>query len=123
MTNNRPRTQAAFERLCEIIPGGVNSPIRSFKQMQMTPMIVEKGEGAILTDIDGNQYIDFCGSFGPLIHGHCHPYIMEKIEKRLHKGTTFGITTEVEKELAEKICSLIPSMEMVRFVIRGQRRR
>lgn len=115
----RPKTESAYKRLCEIIPGGVNSPIRSFKQMQMTPMIVEKGEGSLLTDIDGNRYIDFCGSFGPLIHGHCHPYILSKLEERLHRGTTFGITTEVEKELAEKICSLIPSIEMIRFVNSG----
>ena len=115
----RPKTETAFAKLCDLIPGGVNSPIRSFKQMQMTPMIVEKGEGALLTDIDGNRYIDFCGSFGPLIHGHCHPYIVSKIEERLQKGTTFGITTEVEMELAEKICKLIPSIEMIRFVNSG----
>lgn len=119
MTRPRPNTERAYARLTEIIPGGVNSPIRSFKQMQMTPMIVKKGDGAILTDIDGNQYIDFCGSFGPLIHGHCHPYIQHKVEQKLAQGTTFGITTEIEMQLAEKICSLVPSIEMIRFVSSG----
>lgn len=119
MSKPRPNTEKAFAKLTQIIPGGVNSPIRSFKQMQMTPMIVQKGEGAVLTDIDGYQYIDFCGSFGPLIHGHCHPYIHHKVVQKLAQGTTFGITTEIEMQLAQKICSLIPSMEMIRFVSSG----
>jgi glutamate-1-semialdehyde-2,1-aminomutase len=119
MPHPRPNTEKAFAKMARIVPGGVNSPIRAFKQMQMTPMIVQKGEGAILTDIDGYRYIDFCGSFGPLIHGHCHPYIQHKVEKRLSLGTTFGITTEIELQLAEKICSLVPSIEMIRFVNSG----
>ena len=72
-----------------------------------------------MTDIDGNQYIDYCGSFGPLIHGHSHPYIRHKVEQKLAQGTTFGITTEVELELAEKICKIVPSIEMIRFVNSG----
>lgn len=115
----RPKSEAAYAQLCERIPGGVNSPIRALMGMEMPPMIVQKGEGSKITDIDGHSYVDFCGSFGPLIHGHCHPYILSKVEERLRCGTSFGITTLVEKELAEKICSLVPSVEMIRFVNSG----
>jgi glutamate-1-semialdehyde 2,1-aminomutase len=94
----------------------VNSPARSFKGLDMQPLVVESGAADLIKDADGYSYIDFCGSWGALIHGHAHPQMLRAIFERMQKGTSFGITTAIEGQLAEKIHSLVPSVEKIRFV-------
>lgn len=108
-----------YNRLCEVIPGGVNSPMRACKGMGQLPMIVESGEKDCVIDVDGNRFIDFCGSWGALIHGHAHPTILHHVSQRMAKGTTFGITAAVEEKLARKVVELVPSINKVRFVNSG----
>lgn len=108
-----------FEKLEQVIPGGANSPIRSFKGLEIPPVLAEKGEGDLLTDVNGKTYIDYCLSWGPLILGHAHPKVMERVEKRMKLGTTFGLSTEVEYRLAQKVVDLVPSIDKVRFVSSG----
>lgn len=116
---NRSKSQKYFESLCEVIPGGVNSPVRSFKGLGLPPLVVEKAAKDLIYDADGNSYIDYCGSWGPLIHGHAHPAILEAAGKRMEMGTTFGITSVIEEKLARKVVDLIPSIEKIRFVSSG----
>jgi len=113
------RSKEIYRRLCEVIPGGVNSPVRNCLGLLNAPIIPEKGEGDLIYDVDGRSYIDYCGSWGALIHGHAHPMINEKVKERLEKGSTFGMTTEIEEKLARKVVEMIESMEMVRFVTSG----
>lgn len=108
-----------YQNMCQVIPGGVNSPVRAWKEMQLPPMIVELGEGDTITDIDGNAYIDYCCSWGALIHGHAHPKVIEAVTAQLKKGTSFGISTRIERVLAKKIVDWIPSVEKIRFVNSG----
>lgn len=115
----RPHSQATYERLCRVIPGGVNSPIRACTAMGQLPMVVESGSGDTLIDVDGHAYIDYCGSWGPLIHGHAHPAILEAAQKRMAKGTTFGVTSAIEEALASEVVRLIDSIDKVRFVSSG----
>lgn len=115
----RPKSQQIYNNLCEVIPGGVNSPVRAFKGLDMSPMVVECAAGDLIYDADGNAYIDYCGSWGPLIHGHAHPAILDAAHKRMMMGTTFGITSSIEEQLARKIVQLIPSVEKIRFVSSG----
>ena len=115
----RPKSKTYFDQLCQIIPGGTNSPVRAFKGLGLPPMIVEKGEGALVYDIDGNAFIDYCGSWGPLIHGHAHPEILAAVQQQLVKGTTFGITNSVEDKLARLIIKHFPSIQKIRFVSSG----
>lgn len=117
----RLRTQSAriYQRLCEVIPGGVNSPVRAFKALEISPLVAERGAADLIYDADGHAYIDYCGSWGPLIHGHAHPEVLAAASRQMAKGTTFGITTEVEEQLARKIVALVPSVEKVRFVSSG----
>ena len=117
--SKRQRSRQAFERASKIIPGGVNSPARAFGGVGGNPIFIARGEGPYLYDIDGNRYIDFVGSWGPLILGHNHPRVVEAISEALARGTTFGAPTELESELAELICKLVPSIEMVRMVSSG----
>ncbi len=117
--DSRPKTKACYESLLELIPGGVNSPVRAFKALGILPVIVERGEGDRVYDLDGNEYLDFCGSWGPLIHGHAHPQIGQAAKEAVDKGTTFGITCSAEEKLARLIVSLIPSIDKVRFVSSG----
>lgn len=114
---NRNRT--IFQRLCEVIPGGVNSPVRSFKGLGVAPIVVDRGERDMIYDADGDGYIDYCGSWGALMHGHAHPQILKAAQETMAKGTTFGITTEVEEKLARKVVELVPNIEKVRFVSSG----
>jgi len=116
---NRDKSQAIYEKLCQIIPGGVNSPVRSCVAMGQLPMVVEQGLGDLVTDADGHSYIDYCGSWGALLHGHAHPQILSAVQKRMQKGTSFGITTAIEGELAQEVIRLIPSIEKIRFVNSG----
>jgi glutamate-1-semialdehyde 2,1-aminomutase len=113
------KSRQIYQSLCEIIPGGVNSPVRSFKGMGIPPMIVDKGYEDCIEDVDGNTFIDYCCSWGPLIHGHSHEKIIEGVKKGLAKGTTFGITTAVEEKLARKIVNHVKSVEKIRFVSSG----
>lgn len=113
------RSFKVFQNLCQVIPGGVNSPVRACKGLLDTPLVAERGEGDMIYDADGNGYIDYCGSWGSLIHGHAHPTILDAVSRRMAKGTSFGITTEIEEKLARKIVDRIDSLEKVRFVSSG----
>jgi glutamate-1-semialdehyde 2,1-aminomutase len=115
----RVRSRQAYERSCRVIPGGVNSPARAFGAVGGEPLFIARGEGPYLFDIDGNQYLDYVGSWGPLILGHAHPRVVRAVEEALHRGATFGAPTELETQLAELIIDAVPSIEMVRLVSSG----
>ncbi len=115
----RARSHAQFERALRLIPGGVNSPARAFGAVGGEPVFFESGRGAYLFDVDGNRYIDFVGSWGPLILGHAHPVVVEAVRAALEKGTSFGAPTAAESELAELIVQAVPSVEKVRLVNSG----
>lgn len=116
---NRPNSRSAFERAKNRIPGGVNSPARAFGAVSGEPIFIARGEGPYLFDIDGNRYLDFIGSWGPMILGHAHPNVIAALESALNRGSSFGAPTERETELAEIIIGAIPSIEMVRMVSSG----
>jgi glutamate-1-semialdehyde 2,1-aminomutase len=115
----RQASQQAFERACNVIPGGVNSPARAFGGVGGRPVFMARGEGPFLFDIDGNRYLDYVGSWGPLILGHSHSRVVQAIREALARGATFGAPTELETQLAEIIIALVPSIEMVRMVSSG----
>jgi glutamate-1-semialdehyde 2,1-aminomutase len=108
-----------FARAAGIIPGGVNSPVRAFRAVGGDPFFVARGEGSRLWDVDGNEYIDYVLSWGPLILGHAHPAVVRAVTEAARTGTSFGAPTEIEVELAEAVQSFFPSMEMLRFVNSG----
>jgi glutamate-1-semialdehyde 2,1-aminomutase len=112
-------SDSLFERAVKTIPGGVNSPVRAFKSVGRNPIFIKKAAGSRLWDEDGNEFIDYVGSWGPMILGHAHPAIVEAIQKAAVDGTSFGATTRREVEMAERISSFMPSMEMVRMVNSG----
>src|SRR5580698_6453391 len=116
---NHTKSEDFFRRAQQIIPGGVNSPVRAFRSVGGNPVFIARGEGSHLFDVDGNEYIDYVGSWGPLLLGHRHPAILEALERALTIGTSFGAPTEGEVELAEAICDAVPSIEMVRLVNSG----
>lgn len=116
---DRPKSDGLYERAIRVIPGGVNSPVRAFRAVGGQPPFIERGEGAELIDSDGNRYIDFCCSWGPLILGHAHPRILEAINRTAAKGTSFGATTALEVELAEFVTAKVGPLEKVRFVSSG----
>src|SRR5438445_3037111 len=97
----RPLSTAAFEQACRVIPGGVNSPARAFGGVGGQPIFIARGEGPFLVDVDGNRYLDYVGSWGPLILGHCHPRVMQAVTEALAKGASFGAPTDQETQLAE----------------------
>jgi glutamate-1-semialdehyde 2,1-aminomutase len=113
------RSKAAFERAKRVIPGGVNSPVRAFKSVGLTPLVIDRGEGSRITDIDGQTYIDYVLSWGPLIAGHAHPEVVEAIKRTAEKGTSFGAPTELETLMAELVCERVPSVDVVRMVNSG----
>lgn len=113
------RSKHAFSRAAAVIPGGVNSPVRAFGAVGGDPVFFSSGTGAYITDIDGNRYCDFVGSWGPLILGHAHPEVIGAVCEAAAKGTSFGAPTELETALAEEIVSMVPSVEMVRLVNSG----
>jgi glutamate-1-semialdehyde 2,1-aminomutase len=119
MDRERRRSRDAFERACRVIPGGVNSPARAFGAVGGLPVVIARGEGPFLYDVDGNRYLDYVGSWGPLILGHAHPRVVRAVEEALHRGASFGAPTEAETELAELIVEAVPSIEMVRMVSSG----
>lgn len=113
------RSKEAFARARKVIPGGVNSPVRAFKSVGREPVFIERGEGARLWDIDGNSYLDYVLSWGPLILGHAHPDVVEAIRRAAERGASYGAPTEIETELAEEVLKAYPSMEMIRMVNSG----
>ncbi len=113
------KSEALFERAQEFIPGGVNSPVRAFRSVGGKPLFIAQGQGSRIFDVDGNEYIDYVGSWGPLLLGHRHPEIIAALESALEIGTSFGAPTSQEIDLAEEICSAVPSIEMVRLVNSG----
>jgi glutamate-1-semialdehyde 2,1-aminomutase len=117
------RVTTASERLFaaaqRVLPGGVNSPVRAFRSVGGTPRFIARGQGAWLEDADGNRYVDLLLSWGPLILGHAHPEVLEAVVAAAGRGTTYGAPTEIEVRLAERVVSLFPSLEMVRFVSSG----
>lgn len=115
----RENSHAEFQRAQRSIPGGVNSPARAFGGVGGEPLIIASGEGAWLTDIDGNKLIDYVGSWGPHILGHKHPAVIEAIQQALSRGTSFGAPTELETQMAELVLDAYPSMELVRMVNSG----
>ncbi len=116
---NYNNSHALFERAQHSIPGGVNSPVRAFKSVGIDPLFLTRGEGAYVWDADGNKFIDYVGSWGPLILGHSHPKVVEAIRKQAQIATSFGAPTELEVELAELVISIMPSIEMLRMVSSG----
>jgi glutamate-1-semialdehyde 2,1-aminomutase len=113
------KSRQTFARATRVIPGGVSSPVRAFRAVGGDPIFMDRGEGAFMFDLDGNRYLDFCGSWGPLILGHAHPEVVEAVTSAVSKGMTFGTATAVEVELAEIIISKVKPLEMVRFVSSG----
>ena len=113
------RSERLFEEAVRVIPGGVNSPVRAFGAIGGTPRFIDRAEGAYLYDVDGNAYLDFIGSWGPMLLGHNHPAIRESVIKACEKGLSFGTATEKEVVMAELICGIVPSIEMVRMVNSG----
>lgn len=115
----RVKSEEIYRKSCAVIPGGVNSPVRAFSGLGISPVIVRSGSGDQIVDSDGNSFIDYCLSWGPLILGHAHPDVVKAASEQMAKGSSFGIATEAELHLAEKIISLIPSLEKIRFVSSG----
>ncbi|HLM78518.1 MAG TPA: glutamate-1-semialdehyde 2,1-aminomutase [Rubrobacteraceae bacterium] len=113
------RSVRLMERAMHRLPGGVNSPVRAFRSVGGDPVFVERGQGSQIFDVDGNSYVDYVMSYGPLILGHAHPDVVEALEKAVRHGTTFGAPTELEVELAEFVCEAVPSMEMIRMTNSG----
>jgi glutamate-1-semialdehyde 2,1-aminomutase len=113
------KSQDLFERAQRRIPGGVNSPVRAFRAVGGTPLFFERASGAYLWDADGNRYIDYVGSWGPMLAGHTHPAVVEAVQEAASRALSFGAPTAAEVELAELLCGLVPSMDLVRLVSSG----
>ena len=113
------RSSQLFQHAQEVIPGGVNSPVRAFRSVGGTPIFIEKAKGAYLHDVDGNQYIDFISSWGPLILGHAYAPVVEAVREQAKKGTSYGIPTALETEIAERALSMAPNIDKIRFVNSG----
>ncbi|MEW5995404.1 MAG: glutamate-1-semialdehyde 2,1-aminomutase, partial [Candidatus Zixiibacteriota bacterium] len=116
---NTEKSEKLLKLAEQVMPGGVNSPVRAFKAVGGMPRFIERGEGAYLYDVDGNRYVDFCGSWGPLILGHADPDVVAAVKTQVERGLTYGATTEVEYELAQFIVSHVEHVEQIRFVSSG----
>ena len=116
---NFTNSQSLFEQALKIIPGGVNSPVRACKSVGADPLFIERGEGCLIYDADGNRFIDYIGSWGPLILGHRHPAVVDAITAVLERGTSFGAPTDLEIQLAEMVIDAVASVDMVRMVNSG----
>lgn len=116
---NTDRSAQLFAQATKRIPGGVNSPVRACRSVGCDPLFIKKAAGCLITDVDGNTFIDFVGSWGPMILGHAHPEVVEAIQKTAIDGTSFGAPCSLEVELAEMVCAAMPSLEKVRFVNSG----
>jgi len=115
----REQSEKLFQKAKTYFPGGVNSPVRAFKSVGGTPLFIDQGKGSRIWDADGNEYIDYCCSWGPLILGHCHPSIVNKVKKTIDSGMSFGAPTRLENELAELILSNTSHLDKIRFVSSG----
>ena len=113
------RSEELYQRAQKRIPGGVNSPVRAFNGVGGTPVFFQKGQGAYVYDEDDQRYVDYVGSWGPMIIGHSHPAVLDAIREQMDLGLSFGAPTEIEIDMAEKVCELVPSMDMVRMVSSG----
>lgn len=113
------KSQQAYQTACKHIPGGVNSPVRCFYGVGGEPIFIKKGQGAHIYDIDSNEYIDYVLSWGPFLAGHCHPEVINAVQAAVKDGLSFGTATEIEVQLADKICDLMPNIEMIRMVNSG----
>ena len=111
--------QSLFNAALEIIPGGVNSPVRAFKGVGGSPCFIQRAQGPYLYDEEGRRYIDYVGSWGPMILGHAHPEVLQAVHAAVDRGLSFGAPTKIETTMAERIRTLVPSMEMVRMVSSG----
>ena len=116
---NQSNSERLFAQAQQHIPGGVNSPVRSFRAVEGTPPFIARGQGSRVWDVDGNEYIDYVCSWGPLALGHAHPAVVEALREAAGKGTSFGAPTEGEVELARMICEALPSVDSVRLVSSG----
>jgi glutamate-1-semialdehyde 2,1-aminomutase len=116
---NTTQSETLFAAAQKVIPGGVNSPVRAFRAVGGQPLFIERGQGPYLFDADGNRFIDYVLSWGPLILGHAHPRVAEALKKAVDRGTSYGAPTALETELAELVCEVVPSVQMVRFVNSG----
>ena len=116
---NFTKSQALYQRAIKIIPGGVNSPVRACKSVGADPLFIERGEGCMIYDVDGNRYIDYIGSWGPLILGHRHPDVVAAIISVLERGTSFGAPTDLEIQLAQMVIDAVDSVDVVRMVNSG----
>ena len=117
MSYSIKQSETLFERAQEFIPGGVNSPVRAFKGVGGTPIFFVRGEGSCVFDADDNRYIDYVGSWGPMIMGHARGDVIEAVKKQLDQGLSFGAPTEIEIEMAQTVCDLMPGMDMVRMAV------
>jgi glutamate-1-semialdehyde 2,1-aminomutase len=116
---NRKKSITLYGKALKMIPGGVNSPVRAFRAIGIPPSFVERAKGSKIWDVDGNEYIDYVGSWGPMILGHAHPKVVEALKRAIPKGTSFGAPTPLEVELATKVMKAFPSIELVRMVSSG----
>jgi glutamate-1-semialdehyde 2,1-aminomutase len=116
---NTTQSETLFAAAQKVIPGGVNSPVRAFRAVGGQPLFIERGQGPYLFDADGNRFIDYVLSWGPLILGHAHPRVAEALKKAVDQGTSYGAPTALETELAQLVCEVVPSVQMVRFVNSG----
>jgi len=116
---NKTESKQLYQKALAYFPGGVNSPVRAFKSVGGNPIFIKKGEGCKIWDEDDNEYVDFCGSWGPLIHGHAHPHIVDNVSKAIQNGLSFGAPTHLENQLAELILSNIDFIDKIRFVSSG----
>ena len=116
---NYQRSSALFKAAQKVIPGGVNSPVRAFKAVGGTPIFVERAKGAYLYDVDGNRYVDFIASWGPLILGHAYEPVLKVVTEKAVLGTSFGMPTAIETELASLAVSMVPGIDKIRFVNSG----
>ncbi len=119
MKNKYPQSSALFERAKEIIPGGVNSPVRAFRGVGGAPLFIKSANGAMITDADGKIYIDYVGSWGPMILGHAHAQVIAAIQNAATRGTSYGAPTELEVQLAEEVIDAFPSIELLRLTSSG----
>ena len=116
---NHTRSSALFQQAKTVIPGGVNSPVRAFKSVGADPLFIKKSAGSAIWDEDGNSFVDYVGSWGPMIVGHCHPQVIEAVKRTMDNGASFGAPTEQETTLATMVIEAVPSIEMVRMVSSG----
>src|ERR1700685_3759123 len=118
-SKGRPKSTEIFERGKKTLVGGVDSPVRAFRAVGETPLVIDHAEGARLYDVDGREYIDYVGSWGALILGHAHPDVVRAIDEQAKRGTSYGMTSPLEIELGEQIAHALPSIERIRFVSSG----